>query len=158
MNCPNIFFNFVNFVKKTFNYIFLLCQKKNKFIIVVSGIIIFVLCLIYGLKRDIYKKNNNYYWKNFQFDLKYNVSYIRFELDDIEEARVDYENRFIGIKSMFLGIIICVIWFSLKKGLTIGISLGTFLGSCLGIWMFIFFPYLIYSLELFIINLFKISF
>ncbi|WCA22434.1 hypothetical protein [Candidatus Phytoplasma oryzae] len=146
------------FLKKVLNYIFCIIKRKKKFIIIFLGILLLILCLSFNLKRDIYKKNPNHYWSKLKYELKYNNDYIRYKIPDIKEIDIDNEIKFIGLKSMFLGIIICVILLSLKKGLSVSISLGTFLGSCVGIWIFILFPSFIYLLELLFIYLLELKF
>ncbi|KXT29275.1 hypothetical protein AXA84_0222 [Candidatus Phytoplasma oryzae] len=137
---------------------FFLKKKTIKFILFFLGIIIFIFILIFNLKREIYQfKKNNFKWKNLKSDLKYNINYVKYKLNNIKENQVDDENRFIVIKSMFLGIIACVIFFSWKKGINFGIIFGTFCGACIGVWLCLLVPHFIYFLELIIINIFKIS-
>ncbi|WBL31380.1 hypothetical protein [Candidatus Phytoplasma sacchari] len=149
--------NFLIFLKKVFYYIFSIQKRKMKLIFIILLILIFLLSLSFNLTRDIYKQNSNHGWENFKFDLKYNVDYINYKFNDIKESQIDNEIRFIGLKSMFLGIITCVILLSWKKNLIIGISLGVFLGACIGAWFFILTPSLIYFLELLVINIFKVK-
>jgi hypothetical protein len=152
MNILNKLKIFFSYLKKIFSKNLNLFKKKSKFIIIFLGIIIFIFVLFSNLDRNIYNSKKIYKWENFLSDLKYNKNFINYELENINEEEIENEKRFIGLKTMFLGIIICVIFFINKKSITVSISLGTFIGSCLGIWIFILFPSLVYFLELTIIN------
>ncbi|WP_323847604.1 MAG: hypothetical protein Q2306_01810 [Phytoplasma sp.] len=118
------------------------CSRSNRYFrwfIIILGFI--SLCFVSAYKvrqRDVWKKQ--LHTINDVFDKDEINNYY------LNSDRTDTEKTFIYLKGMIILIIIGIIFLGLKKGL-MGISLGTFIGSCLGIWISICFPSIIYFLE-----------
>ncbi|WP_341266510.1 hypothetical protein [Candidatus Phytoplasma fraxini] len=122
------------------------CCRHNKYFrwfVIVLGIIIFCFVSAYnvgGSTRDIWK--NQLCTFSDVFDIKkIKEYYLNKDLNDTEKT-------IIYLKGMIIGILIFVIYCGFKKGL-IGISLGFLVGACLGIWISIGCPSVIYFLEFF---------
>ncbi|WP_284928392.1 hypothetical protein [Candidatus Phytoplasma sp. AldY-WA1] len=117
------------------------CSHKNKyfrFLIIILGFIFFYFTASFNVKnREIWKNNNGF--KNVTEKIE------KFQDQKNSDLEIS-EQSFINFKGMFIGIIIFVILLVFKKGFN-GISLGTLIGACVGIWIAIGFPSIIYFLE-----------
>ncbi|MDO8168147.1 hypothetical protein [Candidatus Phytoplasma melaleucae] len=113
-------------------------SKFFAFIICIINIFFIFFIISCKINRDIYKNNKVHFSNVFN-----NKEIIELQTNDITES----EETVIGLKSMYIGIIICITFLGLKKGV-FGITLGTFIGACLGIWLAILFPSIIYFMEL----------
>ncbi len=124
------------------------CSHKNKyfrFLIIILGFIFFYFTASFNVKnREIWTNHNGF--KNVNaLDIFKNTETIEKFQDKPNTGEIS-EQSFINFKGMFIGIIIFVILLVFKKGFN-GISLGTLIGACVGIWIAIGFPSIIYFLE-----------
>lgn len=123
------------------------CSHKNKyfrFLIIILGFIFFYFTASFNVKnREIWADNDVF--KNVS-DIFKNTEKIEKFQDQTNKGSKISEQSFINFKGMFIGIIIFVILLVFKKGFN-GISLGTLIGACVGIWIAIGFPSIIYFLE-----------
>ncbi|AYJ01486.1 hypothetical protein CWO85_03210 [Candidatus Phytoplasma ziziphi] len=124
------------------------CSRKNKyfrFLIIILGFIFFYFTVSFNVEnRSIWKDNNGF--KDVSDIFKDNTKKIEQHQDKkIDNSEIS-EQSFINFKGMFIGIIIFVVLFVLKKGFN-GISLGTLVGACIGIWISIGIPSIVYFLE-----------
>jgi hypothetical protein len=137
------------------------CSHKNKyfrFLIIILGFIFFYFTASFNVKnREIWTVDDGF--KNVNaLDIFKNTKKIEeFQDKPNTGSKISEQNKpntgseiseqsFINFKGMFIGIIIFVILLVFKKGFN-GISLGTLIGACVGIWIAIGFPSIIYFLE-----------
>ncbi|WAN63415.1 hypothetical protein RS022_05510 [Candidatus Phytoplasma rubi] len=125
------------------------CSLKNKyfrFLIIILGFIFFYFTASFNVeKRTIWTDNNRF--KNVSDIFKNTEKIEKFQDKKNENSEIT-EQSFINFKGMFIGIIIFIVLLVLKKGFN-GISLGTLIGACVGIWIAIGIPSIIYFLEFF---------
>ncbi len=114
-------------------------NKYFRFIMILMSVIIISLIMATNLKRDVYEKEPKITFDNF-----YKVS----EVKEIQNKDLTgKEETTINLKAMFIGVIVFVCYFGLKKG-AFGITLGSFLGATLGVWLALLFPSFFYFFEL----------
>ncbi|MGI3136425.1 MAG: hypothetical protein ACN23H_02490 [Candidatus Phytoplasma vitis] len=123
------------------------CSLKNKYfrlLIIILGFIFFYFTASFNVeKRTIWTDNNGF--KNVSDIFKNTEKIEKFQDKKNNNSEIT-EQSFINFKGMFIGIIIFVVLLVLKKGFN-GISLGTLIGACIGIWIAIGIPSIIYFLE-----------
>ncbi|WP_261974236.1 hypothetical protein [Poinsettia branch-inducing phytoplasma] len=113
-------------------------NKYFRLMMVLMSFIIISLIIVTKLDRAVYQKNE------INFDNFYKV----YEVKKVQnEDRTGLEETTINLKSMFIGVIVFVCYFGLKKG-AFGVTLGTFLGAILGVWLALLFPSFFYFFEL----------
>ncbi|MCQ9618789.1 hypothetical protein [Candidatus Phytoplasma pruni] len=113
-------------------------NKYFRLMMVLMSFIIISLIIVTKLDRAVYRKNE------INFDNFYQV----YEVKKVQnEDRTGLEETTINLKAMFIGIIVFVCYFGLKKG-AFGVTLGTFLGAILGVWLALLFPSFFYFFEL----------
>ncbi|WP_244948346.1 hypothetical protein [Candidatus Phytoplasma pruni] len=113
-------------------------NKYFRFIMILMSVIIISLIMATNLKRDVYKEQKITF-KNFYED----STVKKVQNEDLTGA----EETTINLKAMFIGVIVFVCYFGLKKG-AFGVTLGTFLGATLGVWLALLFPSFFYFFEL----------
>lgn len=113
-------------------------NKYFRLMMVLMSFIIISLIIVTKLDRAVYQKNE------INFDNFYKV----YEVKKVQnEDRTGLEETTINLKAMFIGVIVFVCYFGLKKG-AFGVTLGTFLGAILGVWLALLFPSFFYFFEL----------
>ncbi|MFB5029759.1 MAG: hypothetical protein WJU30_00302 [Candidatus Phytoplasma pruni] len=113
-------------------------NKYFRLMMVLMSFIIISLIIVTKMDRAVYQKNE------INFDNFYKV----YEVKKVQnEDRTGLEETTINLKAMFIGVIVFVCYFGLKKG-AFGVTLGTFLGAILGVWLALLFPSFFYFFEL----------
>ncbi|WP_235728173.1 hypothetical protein [Italian clover phyllody phytoplasma] len=113
-------------------------NKNVRLMMVLMSFIIISLIIVTKLDRAVYRKNE------INFDNFYQVSEVKkVQKEDLTGS----EETTINLKAMFIGVIVLVCYFGLKKG-AFGVTLGTFLGAILGVWLALLFPSFFYFFEL----------
>ncbi|MDV3168108.1 MAG: hypothetical protein Q8781_01620 [Candidatus Phytoplasma stylosanthis] len=148
----NIYNKFILFFQKKNVFHLSKDNKYFRFFVIFLGFIGLLIIISFNLKRDVYDKNEPITFKNV-----FQKSFIekKQNLHDSDFDSKKSEKTIVGLKAMWIGVIIFIIYLGLKKGL-IGISLGTFIGACFGIWLFILYPSFFYFLELIYKKIFNV--